>query len=141
MECREVNQRISAFLDEELPPWEHREVANHLAICSRCRKEYEKFFLVKVVTQEIGKAVPRRVSETRFSLDPAARVFCFRKAFWVVVFLLGLFVAIFSVLEWQRSLLDERILDPDHFTVLSGNVVVGTPIKVETVELVASEYR
>lgn len=141
MQCREVSQKISAFVDEELSPWEYREVARHLEICSRCRAEYKAFALVKVMAREIGKVTPRKIPEGGFSLEHVVRVLRFRRTLWVIAILFGLLVGIFLISEWQRSLLDEYILNPNHFSAFSEDVLTRTQVRVETLELVTSEYR
>ncbi len=140
MQCHEVSQKISAFVDEELPPWEYREVARHLEICSRCRAEYRAFALIKVVAREIGKVTPKKIPERGVSLEHVMRVLRFRKTLWVIAILFGLLVGIFLILGWQRSLLDEQILNPNHLSAFSEDVLTRTQVRVETLELVTGEY-
>ncbi|MEN3184940.1 MAG: zf-HC2 domain-containing protein [Atribacterota bacterium] len=141
MQCRDVRQKISAFIDEELAPWEYHEVARHLDTCLRCQVEYRKLLLVKVIAREIGRGVPGKFPEVEFSLECVARTFRLRKALWIVAIFVSLLVAIFLMLGWQRSLLDEQILSPNHFVVLGDDVLSKTQVKVETLELVTGEYR
>lgn len=141
MQCRDIREKISAFIDEELTSWEYREVAKHLDICLQCQAEYRKLLLVKVIAREIGRRVPRRVSGVEFSLERVVRTFRLRKALWIAVILVSLFVTIFLVLGWQRSLLDEQILSPNHFVFLGDDVLSKTQVRVETLELVTGEYR
>ncbi|MEN3202153.1 MAG: zf-HC2 domain-containing protein [Atribacterota bacterium] len=140
MQCHEVSQKISAFVDEELPLWEYREVARHLEICSRCRAEYRAFALIKVMAREIGKVTPKKIPERRVSLEHVMRVLRFRKTLWVIAILFGLLVGIFLILGWQRSLLDEQILNPNHLSAFSEDVLTRTQVRVETLELVTGEY-
>jgi len=42
MECRDVIDRLSPFLDEELDPVESREVARHLESCPECAAAFER---------------------------------------------------------------------------------------------------
>ncbi len=41
MECRKIQEYFSAYLDGELPGPQEDLVARHLAVCSRCRQEYQ----------------------------------------------------------------------------------------------------
>lgn len=141
MRCQEVRQRISAFLDQELTPLEYREVEEHLTACSRCREEYRKLALVKAMAQKLGRATPRAVPSVEFSLERATRALRLRRIVLVALLLLGFCVAVLFLLGWQRSLLDEQILNPDHFAALGEDVLSRTKVRVETLELVTSEYR
>jgi predicted anti-sigma-YlaC factor YlaD len=40
MECRQVQERLSAFQDGELKPQEQERVSEHLGSCSACRERY-----------------------------------------------------------------------------------------------------
>ena len=42
MECREVRDRLSPFVDDELDPLASREVAQHVASCPNCAAELER---------------------------------------------------------------------------------------------------
>ncbi|MBC7218300.1 MAG: zf-HC2 domain-containing protein [Candidatus Caldatribacterium sp.] len=141
MRCRDVSRRLSAFLDRELPAWEYREVARHLGVCLRCRREYEKLSAVKTMVQRVGQMVPSAVPGVAFPFGSTVRTFRLRKALLALVFLFGLFVAILLVLGWQRSSLDEEILSPDQLTAFSRDVLTQTKVRVETIELVTGDYR
>ena len=47
MNCRKVNQLLSAYMDGELRGVEQRQVFEHLARCSDCEQEYESFLQMK----------------------------------------------------------------------------------------------
>ena len=47
MNCRKVNQLLSAYMDGELRGVEHRQVFEHLARCPECLEEYESFLQMK----------------------------------------------------------------------------------------------
>lgn len=47
MNCRKVNQLLSAYMDGELRGVEQRQVFEHLARCSECDQEYESFLQMK----------------------------------------------------------------------------------------------
>jgi mycothiol system anti-sigma-R factor len=42
MDCGEVRERLSPFLDDELDPWASREVAHHLESCSECAAAFAR---------------------------------------------------------------------------------------------------
>lgn len=141
MRCRDVSGKLSAFLDEELSAWEYREVARHLEACTSCRMEYEKLSAVRRAVRELGKVVPREIPGTGFSLNRAMHTLRFRGILWAAVILFGLLATIFLVLGWQRSSLDERILEPEHFAAFTEDVLTRTRVRVETIELVSGDYR
>ena len=58
MECHEIQKKLEAFLDGELPPEESDIVNAHLEFCADCQREFEKI-----------SAVDRMVAETE-GLDP-----------------------------------------------------------------------
>ena len=41
MSCETVRERLSAYVDGELPPGEAAEIAEHLTTCAACGREYE----------------------------------------------------------------------------------------------------
>jgi hypothetical protein len=43
MKCQEVQERVSAYLDDELDSALHQGMANHLNQCARCREELDGF--------------------------------------------------------------------------------------------------
>jgi RNA polymerase sigma-70 factor (ECF subfamily) len=57
MTCPEVRDRLSAWLDEDLPPAERREVEAHLSGCAPCRQEGER--LRRTVALLAGLGRPR----------------------------------------------------------------------------------
>ncbi len=80
MECREVLDRLSAYLDDELDPLASREIATHLATCPSCAAEHARLArLREVLRHEIGyhpapAALRERVRrEVRGTLRAASR--------------------------------------------------------------------
>ena len=57
--CRKVNQLLSAYMDSELPGIEHRQVRSHLAACSPCRDEYEALLQTKRLLASLQILAPR----------------------------------------------------------------------------------
>lgn len=47
MNCRKVNQLLSAYMDGELRGIEHRQVFEHVSRCTECSHEYESFLQMK----------------------------------------------------------------------------------------------
>ncbi|MEW6376522.1 MAG: zf-HC2 domain-containing protein [Thermodesulfobacteriota bacterium] len=43
MECEKIREQFSSLLEKELSPLEEKEVGDHLASCSECQKELERF--------------------------------------------------------------------------------------------------
>jgi len=56
--CKEVDKRLSRYLDEDLPFWERAGVRFHLFICKLCTSHYQQLqtvkHLVKFKRQESG---------------------------------------------------------------------------------------
>ena len=59
MNCRKVNQLLSAYMDSELPGIEHRQIRSHLAACSPCRDEYEALLQTKRLLAGLQILAPR----------------------------------------------------------------------------------
>jgi len=57
MTCAELDTRLDAYLDGDLPPAEHVAVENHLATCSACAALHTDL----VALRERARAVPREV--------------------------------------------------------------------------------
>lgn len=57
MTCTELDARIDAYLDGDLPPGEHAAVENHLATCSACAALHTDL----VALRERARAAPRAV--------------------------------------------------------------------------------
>ena len=51
MKCDEVKILLSGLVDNELSPDEKNAVAEHLADCAECRKEYARLMKLKAVTE------------------------------------------------------------------------------------------
>ncbi len=141
MRCREVVRKLSAFLDEELSREEYLRVQRHLEVCALCRKEYEKFALVRAVARKLGDITPRVVPGESFSLERAFRLVRRSRVLWALVAVLGLFVALLVFWGWQRASFEDQILDVEHFTAFSKDVLTQSKVRVETLEFLAGEYR
>jgi len=50
-----ISERLSAYVQSELPPEEYRRVAEHLLHCQRCRSEYEA---IRLGAQLAAKLTP-----------------------------------------------------------------------------------
>ena len=65
MECRDIMDRLSPFLDDELDPVASREVSRHLDSCSTCAAALDRQNMVKARIVELRQ----RISEIA-SIDP-----------------------------------------------------------------------
>jgi anti-sigma factor RsiW len=63
MECRDIRERLSAWLDRELPPEEHELIAAHLEGCTGCRRELAQLRVLETALGELAAAPPPRVAE------------------------------------------------------------------------------
>ena len=51
--CEEMDLKIMAYIDEELPATEIEYVKSHLKMCRSCQKKYNSLFKVKEVTHKM----------------------------------------------------------------------------------------
>ena len=63
MACQEVRERLSAWLDRELPPQEHDGIAAHLEGCAVCRRELAQLRALEAALGKLAAPVPSRVAE------------------------------------------------------------------------------
>jgi anti-sigma factor RsiW len=63
MTCQEVGERLSAWLDRELPPAEHDGIAAHLEGCAGCRRELARLRALEAALGKLAAPVPPRVAE------------------------------------------------------------------------------
>lgn len=60
MTCEDVTEQIVAFLDGEVSPDTHAEIAEHLAVCSQCQQEAES---LRAASQLVRSLAPIQPSE------------------------------------------------------------------------------
>lgn len=58
MNCQKVSHLLSAFMDSELPGYEHRQVLVHLRDCSSCRCSYEGLLQLKRLLSNLRTKEP-----------------------------------------------------------------------------------
>jgi anti-sigma factor RsiW len=63
MACREVQDKLSAWLDRELAPEAHDAVAAHLEGCAGCRRELARLRALEAALGELHAPEPTRVAE------------------------------------------------------------------------------
>jgi predicted anti-sigma-YlaC factor YlaD len=63
LECREVRERLSTWLDLELPPETHDLIAAHLEGCSGCRRALAQLRAVEGALDELEVAPPARLAD------------------------------------------------------------------------------
>ena len=59
-ECEEIRERLSAFIDNELPPRESRLIENHIHECPECAQEESSLRRVIDLLDEIPAESPSR---------------------------------------------------------------------------------
>ena len=103
-ECKVIRERLSAFIDNELPPQENRLIENHRHWCPECAQEESSLRRVIDLLDEMPDESPSR------SFTPAT---------------------IHRVSAWRRcAYVKEHILMPS-FTILRSVIaVVPWPLKV-----------
>jgi len=63
MACLEVRERLSTWLDRELPPEEHDAIAAHLEGCTGCRRELAQLRALEAALGELSAPAPSQVAE------------------------------------------------------------------------------
>lgn len=60
IECHEAMEKLFEFLDRELDPEEHEEVARHFEVCARCYPAltFERSFREALLRSQEGEATP-----------------------------------------------------------------------------------
>jgi anti-sigma factor (TIGR02949 family) len=60
IECHEAMEKLFEFLDRELAPGEHEEVARHFEVCARCYPAltFERSFREALLRSQEGEATP-----------------------------------------------------------------------------------
>ncbi len=67
MNCRKVNQFLSAYMDGELPGVEHRQIYEHLNRCQDCQREYDSLLQMKRMLGSMRTAHPALDLQTRIA--------------------------------------------------------------------------
>ncbi|NLW47743.1 MAG: zf-HC2 domain-containing protein [Firmicutes bacterium] len=55
MNCNRVQNLLSAFIDEELPAQDKRELRHHLFLCPECHSEYENLLAIKECLNDLNQ--------------------------------------------------------------------------------------
>ena len=79
MNCRKVNNLLSAYIDGELAGYEYRQIRDHLARCPECLDEYEgllqtKRLLSRLRVQEAAPELPASILKRIETMDAAESV-------------------------------------------------------------------
>lgn len=94
MNCTEVSELLTAYLDNEVTQKERQEIESHLAGCPRCRKELEELrsaqkILRGALKTQADDANPPPQSWTRFELGLGIQrpsfLFLFRRRKWRII--------------------------------------------------------
>jgi anti-sigma factor RsiW len=62
MACGEVQERLSAWLDLELPPEEHDLIAAHLEGCAGCQRELAQLRALEAALGKLARPAPSQVA-------------------------------------------------------------------------------
>ncbi|MGH2510020.1 MAG: anti-sigma factor family protein [Ktedonobacteraceae bacterium] len=65
MNCEQVEERLSAYLDDMLTPEEHREIAVHLQACSQCMMSLDELRQNDLLLAQLPRVSPHRVLHKR----------------------------------------------------------------------------
>lgn len=55
MNCREVLDKISAYMDNELEPAASRTIASHLETCAACREEFDSLSAMDALVRDLPR--------------------------------------------------------------------------------------
>ncbi len=67
MNCRKVNQYLSAYMDGELRGVEHRQIFEHLSRCPECEQEYASLLQMKRMLGSMRTVSPSRELQAKIS--------------------------------------------------------------------------
>ena len=94
MDCKQVSELLTAYLDNEVTPEEREQIEAHLIICQRCRKELEELksaqkTLRNVLKSRAADADPSPQSWSQFELGLDVQrpsfLFLFRRLKWRII--------------------------------------------------------
>lgn len=129
MDCDIWQDKIDAFVDDELPTGDVREFESHLRTCSACAAEVVARQRLKSETRAAGL---RYEPSSKFQAQIAARVGGKRKAVWAwwpaaVGVAAALVVAVFAGQAWNRqqaqNAMVAQLVDQHVATMASANAV------------------
>jgi anti-sigma factor (TIGR02949 family) len=94
MDCTQVNEMLTAYLDNEVTPEERQEIEAHLSTCPHCRKELEELrsaqkILRRALKTQAADANPPPQSWSKFELGLEMQrpsfLFLFRRRRWRII--------------------------------------------------------
>jgi anti-sigma factor RsiW len=140
MECREIQEMISAYVDSEVRPEEARRVEEHLGVCGECRAAEKRMRALGVAVARAEGDVPPGFRENLFSqmekedLLPKRRSIFVFSLRWAVVPLAAAAVLALYVLSFR-----EAPRDPSFEAMRSPQVaVIEEELSPEDREIVAN---
>jgi anti-sigma factor RsiW len=115
MNCTQVSEILTAYLDNEVTPEERQEIEAHLAGCPRCRKELEELksaqkILRRALKSRAADADPSPQSWSQFELGLEIQrpsfLFLFRRRKWRLIgTIIFLVIIITLVVLWGVGIL------------------------------------
>jgi anti-sigma factor RsiW len=140
MECREIQEMISAYVDSEVRPEEARQLEEHLGACLECRAAEKRMRALGVAIAKAEGDVPHGFRENLFArmekeeLLPRRRSIFVFSLRWAVVPLAAAAVLVLYVLSFQ-----EAPRDPSFEAMRSPQVaVIEEELSPEDREIVAN---
>jgi anti-sigma factor RsiW len=109
MECREIQEMISAYVDSEVPPEEARQVEEHLGECGKCRAAEKRMRALGVAVARAEGEVPHGFREDLFArmekedLLPTRRSIFVFSLRWAVIPLAAAAVLALYVLSFREA--------------------------------------
>ena len=83
MNCNEIKILMMGYLDGELSGEDREKVETHLHTCTQCKKEFEKYTKLDVVTKSLNLIEPSDKEWERFWMKIYNRIE--RKAAWICI--------------------------------------------------------
>jgi len=128
MKHQNIEEKLLAFYDSELPPIEHEEVAKHLAICKDCQSVLENWEIVRravsrqavpkpsenFVHKVMTKLVDLEEAKEKSLLFPALAKWLFP----AIGYTFAIFIMFAAILHWEPVMNGETSTE----TVLLANV-------------------
>ena len=114
MDCKEIRERLSAFVDNELPPQESRLIEDHLNECPTCAKE--EISLRQVI--DLLDGVPDESPSRIFTQATVHRASSWKRCAYVKENILmpafAVLRSVLSVVSWLLEAYDYRRRTPSY---------------------------
>ena len=124
--CEEMGFKVMAFLDNELPHDEIKQVKNHIETCEVCKDKFESLKKVKEITSEMKfKKLPEMYWD-EYWRQVYNRIE--RGISWIFISIGTIIVLSFTLIKFVSSLIADQQMDPflkgGIFVLLIGSTIL-----------------